>query len=191
MLKLDLFAQDLEDLTQHLDALMADTPPDSFTSAQPAGEVASNSAVAQPSDPFDTLASATRPVSNMPYATYGQLVTPQNPQLQAQQVANVGQDASSDLHGSLNSNSSQPSPADSSGLNIRQQPIRVENSPCDTLDSMGSTPSPRIPEPTAKDAPLIITVCEPQRKEATGVLGMKGNLSVDCYRLCATLMLTQ
>eukprot|EP00878_Enallax_costatus_P015821 GHUV01016579.1.p1 GENE.GHUV01016579.1~~GHUV01016579.1.p1 ORF type:complete len:284 (+),score=85.93 GHUV01016579.1:312-1163(+) len=174
--------EDLEDLTQHLDATLGAEPSaGSFTlgDADPLSRGADHPATAQSPDPFDALASANKQ-QDMPYATYGQLVTPQvAPQLSQSAASGAAEPLPADGNSSASSSSQQQQasgPFSSIGV---QQPSGVSSglglSGTVNLDSVGSIPSPHLPQPVTKDLPLVVTVSEPQRKEAAGVLGMKAS----------------
>lgn len=173
--------QDLEDLTQHLDAtLAADLSAGSFTlgDADPLSRGAGQPTALSP-DPFDALASASKQQHDMPFATYGQLVTPQvNPQQLGQSAASgLAEPFPADGASSTSSNSQQQQAAGPFSSTAYQQPTNISGpavSGVEHLESLGSIPSPHLPQPVARDLPLVVTVSEPQRKEAAGVLGMKG-----------------
>lgn len=186
--------QDLEDLTQHLNAALATTEPSagSFTlgDADPLSHNVDHPVAAQSPDPFDALASTSRQHPDMSYPTYGQLVTPQVvPQQQAQQAATYAADALSPTDDStaVGGNQHQQQAAEAHGGVAVQQPSGTSSGLTtvpDSLDRLGSIPSPLIPAAAVKDLPLVITVSEPQRKEAAGVLGMKGWPASDATASC-------
>jgi hypothetical protein len=181
--------QDLEDLTQQLDATLGSVQPSagSYTLGD---------------DPLSSSAHLTGPNEHdMSYPTYGQLVTPtrdlqqQQQQQQQQAAASVGQAAGvSDTAPSSvaaetgapgTSSSMSDTRSSSNPLHAVQQapqPAAAQPQPAavgygappEPQDSMGSIPSPRAPQQPGVDLPLVVSVSDPLRREAAGMLGMKG-----------------
>lgn len=188
--------QDLADLADlSLDPVLTDDAPLLAASAGGAGA----------SDPFASLASEPKQDAAMPYATYGQLVTPQAP-AQAPAAPSTSTPASgTDV---LAASAAAAAVPDGSGLAApaapaaqqadplaglqgssqpgvqpiqQQQPHLQQPLPAgvhDLLSAEASTPRLLSPEPPMhRDLPLLVTVSEPVKREATGMLGMKGGSS--------------
>jgi hypothetical protein len=179
--------QDLEDLTQQLDATLGSVQPSagSYTLGD---------------DPLSSSAHlAGQNEHDMSYPTYGQLVTPtrdlqQQQQQQAAasvgQAAGVGDTASSAVTAETGAPGTSSSMSDtrssSSPLHaVQQAPQQAAaqpqpasagyGAPPEPQDSMGSIPSPRAPlQQPGVDLPLVVSVSDPLRREAAGMLGMKG-----------------
>eukprot|EP00879_Flechtneria_rotunda_P002097 GHRR01002277.1.p1 GENE.GHRR01002277.1~~GHRR01002277.1.p1 ORF type:complete len:327 (+),score=115.19 GHRR01002277.1:235-1215(+) len=167
--------EDLEDLTDHLDAALLSDPPAYSTISPLSGT--HDAALSNQADPFTALASASRHnAPDIPYTTYGQLVTPQHDHQhqQAQQIAS-GQPAAASTTTAASSSSNQQ-PAGHVGSNTQGAVGSNGGVPPEPQYSMSSIPSPRFPAPAnAKDQPMYVTVSEPVRKEVPGVLGMKAS----------------
>lgn len=161
-------------------------------------------------DPFASLASEPKQDAGMPYATYGQLVTPQAPAATAA-VGSTAIGATTAATGSLLDTSGHAAAAAAApaappqaagavtdpfaGFNSssvvtqpdmqqqqqhpHQQQQQQHPGMQDLLSAEASTPRLLSPEPVVNrtDLPLFITVSEPIKKEATGMLGMKGTLT--------------
>jgi hypothetical protein len=162
----------------------------------------------------------------MPYATYGQLVTPQAP-MQAPAaaahssagLAGGSTSASATAGSALTEGPSPPTYQAASGMPVVtdpfagfqgssatstqpdiQQPydllICQQQASTQHLPSAGaSTPRGLSPEPVVnRDVPLFVTVTEPVKKEASGMLGMKGRQCCEMLmvrQMLATLCVTQ
>lgn len=182
--------QDLEDLTQHLSATLVSEPSAGGLTLGDADPLPRSEHLAggQPHDPFDALAAASKQQTDMPYATYGQLVTPQAiPQQQTAQEAAPTSDALSPSYNMMAGASSQQHQQAAEAVNraAHQQPSSGLSSVPDSLDRLASIPSPCMPDIAAKDLPLVVVVSEPQRREAAGVLGMKGGVQDDHQTCCS------
>jgi hypothetical protein len=180
--------QDLEDLTQQLDATLGSVQPSAGSYTLGDDPLSSSAHLAGPSE------------HDMSYPTYGQLVTPtRDLQQQQQQAASAvghaagGSDAASssvaaepDAPGTSSSMADARSSSSSSPLHAVQQapqPAAAQpqaaaagyGAPPEPQDSMGSIPSPRAPaQQPGIDLPLVVSVSDPLRREAAGMLGMKG-----------------
>lgn len=157
--------------------------------------------IAGSTDPFATLASEPKEDAAMPYATYGQLVTPQAPS-QAPATAHspaglAGGSGSATAGPALTEGPSPPTYQAASGMPVVTDPFAgFQGSGASSMQpdiqqpyeqqqqqaSMqhlppadASTPRGLSPEPVVnRDLPLFVTVTEPVKKEASGMLGMKG-----------------
>jgi hypothetical protein len=77
----------------------------------------------------------------------------------------------------VNDDSSSPLDVQQQGRAAASQPQATAagySAPPEPQDSMGSIPSPHAPQQPGVELPLIVSVSDPLRKEATGMLGMKG-----------------
>jgi hypothetical protein len=179
--------QDLEDLTQQLDATLGSVQPSAGSYTLGDDPLSSSAQLAGPNE------------HDMSYPTYGQLVTPTRDlqQQQQQQAASpVGQAAGSSDAASQpvtaepvapgTSSSTADAHSSSSPLHaVLQAPQAAAaqpqaaaagyGAPPEPQDSMGSIPSPRPPpQHPGVDLPLVVSVSDPLRRDATGMLGMKG-----------------
>lgn len=192
MLFLHLCLQDLADLADlSLDPILTDEP-------------AHTTAV---TDPFASLASEAKQDAGMPYATYGQLVTPQAPAQAPAAPSTSSAAAASGADGPLAA-SAPAAVQDGSGFaatpaaaaqqadpfaglaggsiqpgvqHIQQQTHQqpLPTAVHDLLSAEASTPRLLSPEPPInRDLPLVVVVSEPVKKEASGMLGMKGVLGM-------------
>lgn len=186
-----LCTQNLEDLTEQLDATLGrvEQSAGSYTLGDdPLHSVDRAAAAAEAADPFDALAASSRQAEHdMPYTTYGQLVTPtgnlqQPQQQQLQQAPAVAPDSGPPGTAAAAQDSATAADSASSsqqGLGAAQQAVPLApaaGAAPEAQDSLGSLPSPVGPHhavPT-EELPLVVTVSDPLRREAAGVLGMTG-----------------
>lgn len=163
-------------------------------------------------DPLSSSAQLAGPSEHdMSYPTYGQLVTPTRDLQHQQQATAAGQVAGGSAVSTEGpAETAAPAASDSTVTDSSSNPLdaqqqgrqaaaaephataAVYSAPPEPQDSMGSIPSPHAPQQPSVELPLVVSVSDPLRREAPGMLGMKGGRrGRSCCMRCLRKLLCQ